>query len=188
MFIVFDLEATCWETNEEKERNRSEIIQIGAVKIDLAKGVIVDTFNVLVRPRLVKQLSPYCTQLTGIQTEDVMRAEYFEQVYPKFVEFCGSKHLNTLVAWGGYDGKEIAETCSLYQLEYKLPENYINAALLFRERYGLSKKISLRKAVGRIGYQFIGTPHDGFDDALNTARLFADLFNIELDVLDFTKS
>lgn len=185
MFIVFDLEATCWEAEEGKVRDPSEIIQIGAVKIDLAKGTIVDTFDMLVRPRLARELSAYCTQLTGITTEDVKRAEYFEQVYPKFVEFCGSKYHNTLAAWGEYDGKEIAEACSLHQLEYRLPEHYINVAALFRERYGLKKKIGLRKAVIRSGDQFIGRPHNGFDDALNTARLFAGLLGVDLDVLEF---
>lgn len=182
MFIVFDLEATCWGTREESSQNTSEIIQIGAVKVDLKRAVIHQVFDALVRPKQSKKLSKYCTDLTGLSNEEVFKSEYFEQVYPKFVEFCGSKYNNTLVAWGAYDERKIKEACSLNNLDYKLPQHYINASLLFMEHQGLRKKVGLQKALEKIGYTFIGKPHDGLSDAINTARIFTHLLGVELNV------
>lgn len=179
MLIVFDLEATCWETREETNQNTAEIIQIGAVKLNLAQETIIDTFDVFVRPQLVSDLSNYCVNLTGIKYDQLKTAEYFEQVYPKFVDFCGSKHKHTLVAWGAYDGRQVEKHCLRHNLEYKLPGHYINASLLFKERFGLSKKVGLATAVKLCELEFVGNAHDAFADALNTARVFAYMFGIK---------
>lgn len=185
MFIIFDLEATCWGSREESQNNTSEIIQIGAIKIDLKESRVHSVFDSLIRPKLSKPLSEYCTKLTGLKSKDVYRAEYFEQVYPKFVEFCGSKYNNTLVAWGAYDARMINEACIRESLEYKLPGHYINASLLFKEYKGLKKKTGLEKALESLGYKFIGQPHDGLADALNTARIFTHMLGVELNVSEF---
>lgn len=181
MLIVFDLEATCWATKEEQASNTSEIIQIGAAKLSLAKGEITDTFECLVRPKHSKELSDYCTELTGITTDQVRSAEYFEQVYPKFVRFCGSRYKHTLIAWGAYDGKEIENACQAHNLELKHPRHYINASLLFKEKHGLPKKIGLHRAVEHCGFEFEGTQHNALHDALNTAKVFAYTMGVVLN-------
>lgn len=185
MFIVVDLEATCWGNKEESQANKSEIIQIGAVKIDLHKGMVLGTFDMFVRPKHSKDLSKYCTSLTGITTGDVRTAEYFEQVYPKFVEFCGSKYNNTLVGWGAYDGRMIDQTCQELDLELKHPSHYINAAILYKEKHGLKKKKGLAKAIAALGYNFLGDHHNALADALNAARIFTHTLGVELNVSEF---
>lgn len=185
MIIVVDLEATCWGTSEDSKANKSEIIQIAAVKVDLAKQEIIDCFDEFVRPRHSSTLSKYCTDLTGITTFDVKSALYFEYVYPKFSTFCGSKHQNTLVGWGAYDGRMIEQQCREVDLEISHPSHYLNAALLYKEKQGLRKKKGLAKAVTACGYNFIGRQHNALADALNAARVFAYTVGVELNVSRF---
>ena len=141
MFIVLDLEATCWK--EKPHDPRMEIIEKGAVKVDLAKSLIISEFDMLVRPVLNPELSAFCTELTGIETTDVRHAEYFVQVYPKFVKFCGSRRDNILAAWGDYDKRQLQQDLALHELEWLLPDRYLNVSHLYREIKG-GKKRGLR--------------------------------------------
>jgi 3'-5' exoribonuclease 1 len=175
--IMVDLEATCWE--DRPHDAQMEIIEIGAVKFDLATGKIVSTFEALVRPKLNPELSAFCTQLTGIDTGMVRASEYFDQVYPKFVMWAGSRHNNVLASWGDYDKKQLRQDIDLHKLEWKLPERHINASHLYREVKG-GKKRGLGTAVTECGLIFEGPAHRALADALMASKVFAALFGKEL--------
>lgn len=72
-YIIFDLEATCWE-NDHKRQN--EIIEIGAVKLNEGLKTVSD-FQIFVKPALSPQLSDFCKRLTSISQADVDAAVYF---------------------------------------------------------------------------------------------------------------
>ncbi|MFW6690850.1 exonuclease domain-containing protein [Streptomyces sp. MAR4 CNX-425] len=75
-FILFDLEFTTWPGAQERDwggpGELREIVQIGALRLgpDLA---VADEFETLVRPVVNPRLSPYFTELTGIDQETVDR-------------------------------------------------------------------------------------------------------------------
>ena len=81
-YIVFDLEATCWEI----KRDRSEIIEIGAIKTD-EHFQVLDAFDTFVRPTTDPQLSTYCTNLTHITQDNVDDAPIFHQALQEFEEW-----------------------------------------------------------------------------------------------------
>src|ERR1700748_1153496 len=72
---VFDLEFTAWECSMASHWLRpgefKEVVQIGAVKLDAASFEIIASFDVLVRPRINVDLSPYFENLTGITNGQV---------------------------------------------------------------------------------------------------------------------
>lgn len=74
--VVFDLEYTAWPGAQERDWGAPgelrEIVQIGALRLDRDLAV-VEEFETLVRPLVNPRLSPYFTELTGIDQETVDR-------------------------------------------------------------------------------------------------------------------
>jgi inhibitor of KinA sporulation pathway (predicted exonuclease) len=80
-FIVFDLEATCWEGN--LMGRQQEIIEIGAIRMD-AYGHRKGTFQRFVKPVKSPSLSVYCKKLTGITQQDIDTALQFKYAGAQF--------------------------------------------------------------------------------------------------------
>ncbi|MBO4391417.1 MAG: PHP domain-containing protein, partial [Lachnospiraceae bacterium] len=76
--VVFDLETTGLTAGVHK------IIEFGAVKVK--NGVVVDDFCFYVNPQ--EPLSSKITELTSIRDSDLVGAETFDVMVPKFLEFC----------------------------------------------------------------------------------------------------
>jgi inhibitor of KinA sporulation pathway (predicted exonuclease) len=170
-FIIYDLEATCWRGRPPGEI--SEIIEIGAVRLD-RYGEVTGTFNQFIKPVVNPLLSPFCTQLTSIQQEDVDRAEKFPDVLELFKEWSGIYEDEYLMAsWGEFDKEIIISNCELHDLEYEWVETHINLRKAYRRLKKLSKPVGLKKAVRVEGFEFTGIHHRGISDAENLAKIFA---------------
>ncbi|MFM9370558.1 exonuclease domain-containing protein [Streptomyces sp. Da 82-17] len=94
-FVLFDLEFTSWPGALERDWSGPgelrEIVQIGAVRLD-EEYAVAEEFETLVRPVVNPRLSPYFTELTGIEQEQVDR----EGVAPAralsdFLGFCAGR-------------------------------------------------------------------------------------------------
>ncbi|MFN8888672.1 MAG: exonuclease domain-containing protein, partial [Cyclobacteriaceae bacterium] len=72
-YIIFDLEATCWEGFD---KSQNETIEIGALKVNDNRE-IVSEFSSFIKPLKNPILSDFCKQLTSIQQEDVDQAQHF---------------------------------------------------------------------------------------------------------------
>jgi DNA polymerase III epsilon subunit len=85
-FVVFDLETTGlspWAGDE--------IIEIGAMKIFGDQIDEVNVFHSMVNPR--RLISEEATKINGITNEMVANAPYFDEVFPKFLDFVGTAFL-----------------------------------------------------------------------------------------------
>jgi superfamily I DNA/RNA helicase len=89
-FTAIDLETT------DDDTSKAEIVQIAAVRV--RGGAIAGTFSAVVRPRV--PIAPGATATHGLSDADVADAPYFEDVWPRFREFCGD---DVMVAHNGYD-------------------------------------------------------------------------------------
>ena len=90
--VVFDLEFTAWEgsmiTRWTRARELTEVVQIGAVKLDAESLKEVGEFEMLVQPRVNPVLSDYLVQLTGISNAMLKeRAVDFITAYRAFLDF-----------------------------------------------------------------------------------------------------
>jgi len=165
--IVFDLEATCWATEEEQRLTPSEIIEIGACLLDVRTGEISKKTRYIIRPKVL-EISQYCTDLTGHTVDSVKKGIPFSDACNKFKKEFGTT--NKISAAYGNDISSLDKECQRYGIVNPLSSSYINISHLFALKYKNSK-MSLEQALKKIDEQFEGTPHHGDDDALNAAKL-----------------
>ena len=90
--VIFDLEFTAWEGSVAHRWSRpgefTELVQIGALKVDASSFEVEGELDVLVRPRLNPVLSDYLIQLTGITNEELAaRGIDFADAYDQFLRF-----------------------------------------------------------------------------------------------------
>ena len=165
--IVFDLEATCWATEEERRLTPSEIIEIGACLLDVRTGEISKKTRYIIRPKVL-EVSQYCTDLTGHTVETLKKGIPFGDACNKFKKEFGST--NKICAAYGNDFVTMDTDCYRHEIINPLGAEYLNICHLFALKYK-SSKVSLEKALEQIGEVFDGTPHHGDDDAYNAAKV-----------------
>ncbi len=169
-FIVFDLEATCWENRPPGMVQ--ETIEIGAFCLN-RYGEVVAEYNRFIKPILNPYLSPFCMELTSITQEEVDRAKIFPEVIEEFqdwAEIFDTEYL--LCSWGKYDKELLTQDCQLHHIEPDWLEHHINVKHQYREIKRLKKAIGLKAAVKKEGFEFSGIHHRGIDDAHNLVKIF----------------
>ncbi len=98
-YVILDLE---WNSSYSKTAHRfvNEIIEFGAVKTDDAFQLI-DTFSVLITPKIGKKLTGRVKQLTKITNEELAEEGVsFFTAAERFAEFLGE---SVLMTWGTSD-------------------------------------------------------------------------------------
>lgn len=169
-FIVFDLEATCWQGRPRTMIQ--EIIEIGALKIN-PYGEVTGSFNQFVQPILNPRLSAFCQELTSIEQSDVDRARTFPEVIELFQDWAEIYEEDYLLcSWGNFDRKMLVQDCRLHRLEDEWAEEHINLKRQYQELKKLRRPRGLRRAVEAEGFEFTGIHHRGIADAENLAKIF----------------
>jgi inhibitor of KinA sporulation pathway (predicted exonuclease) len=178
-YIIFDLEATCWEGNQMDRRQ--EIIEIGAIRLDEYGGQ-QGTFQRFVKPLRHPSLSVYCKKLTGIQQQDVDSASSFKRAGTLFREWIESDdEAYKLCCWGHKDKILLEQDC----IDAGMETDWLNPCLDLKQQYhqlkGLSRKHGLKKCLAREGIEFDGSHHRALDDAKNLTQLFIRYFDMWAD-------
>ena len=176
IYIIFDLEATCWEEKNDKVK---EVIEIGAVKVD--KNLeIVDTFSQFVKPIINPKLTDFCKSLTSIKQKDMDDAKYFNEAIKNFEDWIlSSGKTAKLISWGHYDKKQILEESTIKNYLGKITELLENHISLKHEfaRIRKERTYGMKKALGKLNLPLEGTHHRGIDDAKNIAKIFRVIFS-----------
>ena len=170
IFIIFDLEATCWRGHPPGGAN--EIIEIGAYKID-RNGMILDEFNIFIKPTVNPKLSKFCQKLTSIKQNDVDRASHFPTAIEEFKEWIDVHNIDyRLCSWGKFDVQLFRNDCQLHSLE----ENWLEAYLDVKGQYTTNnqdhKLTGLKNTLKREGMEFTGIHHRAIADAHNLSKIF----------------
>lgn len=168
-FIVYDIEATCWQGNHN---NTQEVIELGALKLT-QYGEVDSIFSTFVRPEIHPTLSSFCTELTSIRQVDVNRADKYPLVIEEFqdwIEIFDEDYL--LCSWGNFDKKILIANCKHHDMDYDWVDNHINVKQQYHEIKRLRRAMGLRRVVEKEGFEFTGTAHRGIDDAKNLAKVF----------------
>lgn len=170
--VVFDLEFTAWEgsmaTRWLRPGEYTEIVQIGAVKVDAAFAVL-DTFEILVRPRLNPELSSYFERLTGISNADLAaRGVDFAEAYRAFLAFGAGL---PIIAFGR-DDLIFADNFRLYGMTDASPPPYLNAVSWYAAQGIDLTGLHACDAGPAAGVPFEGHTHNALHDALSVAAGF----------------
>jgi inhibitor of KinA sporulation pathway (predicted exonuclease) len=175
--VIFDLEFTAWEGSLQSRWTRpgelSEVVQIGAVKLDGTSLKEIDSFNMLVQPRVNPVLSDYLVALTAISNDDLdRRGVDFIVAYRAFLDFVGDARMFA----HGRDDLILAENLNLYGWARAHPiPAYSNAILWFTEQ-GIDLKGKRACDVAELaGGVFEGHKHDALADARGVAAGFRSL-------------
>lgn len=176
--VIFDIEASCEDRNINPRYNM-ETIEIGAVKV--YEGNIVDTFETFIRPEYVNQLTPFCTELTGITFDDLEDAPNFASAILEFYNFIYGCEIYSC---GDFDRKflirELEEKGCSY--EHELARNAINSSHTdLKKHYNLilgKKKKGLVGMANELGIKLLGTHHRALSDAKNLANIYLEIERI----------
>ena len=120
--IVFDLE---WNIGYQPKTFlyhgteltlRGEIIQIGAVRIN-ARGDVLDTFEVNLRPRIFRKLQHHIAKVTGLSQGDLDAGLPMKEGLQKFLDWAGPDA--ELAEWGLDDVPVLKQNLFLVGLDEK---------------------------------------------------------------------
>ncbi|MBG0964659.1 exonuclease [Bacillus sp. SRB1LM] len=167
-FIVFDIERNF---RPYKSEDPSEIVDIGAVKIEASTMKVIGEFSELVKPGA--RLTRHTTKLTGITKKDLSGVEKFPQIIEKFVQFIGESSI--FVTWGKEDYRFLSHDCTLHSVECPRmdKERRIDLQKFVFQAYEelFEHTPSLQSAVEQLGLTWEGKQHRALADAENTANI-----------------
>jgi inhibitor of KinA sporulation pathway (predicted exonuclease) len=171
-YIVFDLEATCWD--DQPKDMVQETIEIGALKIS-PYGDLEGSFNRFVRPVLHPILSRFCQQLTTIDQISINRADTFPTVIEDFQEWAGiyDDEECLFCSWGSFDKSLLIQDLQLHEMDWDwLEPNHLNLRRQYHDMRRWTNYKGLKKIVEMEGFEFTGTYHRALSDAENLAKVF----------------
>src|SRR5262249_35939138 len=150
----------------------TEVVQIGAVKLDVERLSIVDEFEMLARPRLNPLLSQYFIDLTGITNARLAASGVdFVVAYRAFLDFAGEGAL-----WAfGRDDLIFERNLKLYAWSTLPVRPYMNAVHWFAANGVDLKDKHACDVPEAVGLPFTGQKHDALADARGVAAGFKTL-------------
>jgi inhibitor of KinA sporulation pathway (predicted exonuclease) len=165
--VVFDLEFTAWEGSVAHRWSRpgefTEIVQIGALKVDVRSLDVRDEIDLLVRPRFNPVLSDYLVGLTGITNDEIAaRGIDFAKAYSDFVRIADGGP----VAAFGRDDLVFETNIRLYGLKNASPvPPYINIIPWLLGNGVDPRGRNACDVAPLAGVPFEGRKHNALDDA-----------------------
>ena len=173
-FIVIDLEMCRVPKSRRLSYHKGmETIQIGAVRLDMEKGV-TERFQTYVRPAH-GHIGTDINVLTGISGYDVKRAPEIKEAISMFLNWVGNKNV-TFVSWSMTDHDQIlgelrAKGIEMEGLEERL-QQWEDAQGLFSDKMDNPRQYSLDFALKAADIETKGREHNALADTYNTALLF----------------
>ena len=163
--VVYDLELM----KRFKKGQLSEIVEIGACKIDIHAKKIIYQFQIYILPRS-GHISKSTRKFIKMKPEDVAGAVDFKKGISLFSSWLGEDYY--LCSWGRDDKVHFIDQCirSKVKLDWLVNHNDIQkpiGKILSEENNQLGLKTALQLA----NIEPLGIAHRGIDDAINTAQL-----------------
>jgi len=175
-FFVADFEFTHYTKPVGKPRGFfSEIIEIGAVKIDSDSHETTGHIQSFVKPRFYPKQAMEGMAFSMITKEHMKDAIEFSDMLEKLkaLYIPGETYF---VAWGNADYDVIREGCERHDLTNPvLYSDYLDLAAAHKMYKGISRTSSLRDALEEQGIVTEGLWHTAYDDAVNTGKLLLKL-------------
>jgi DNA polymerase III epsilon subunit-like protein len=176
--VVIDLEATCPAEDEgDNAVERSNIIEVGAVRLDRRSLEVVGAFSELVRPRDYP-IPPFITRLTGITPEMVAERDDFAAVGRRFIDWYGPRNKAIIAAFGAYyDIPLLRREFTACGLDYGAAiaggalDIRAVATVWLAERAERTSGLTLEAMLGKMGVVLAAPLHRAVDDARAAAAV-----------------
>jgi len=173
MFILADIEATCWEQHKKVDDN--EIIEIGFLVCNV-KGEVLDSYQTFVKPVTNIKLSGFCKKLTGIEQRWVNDAPSLFDAVSDIARWFDLRYsINSSqmawTSWGDWDPVCFEKDCDRHKIAMPFG-NHVDLKQHYFNLRGV--EVGLREATEREGFPWRGRRHRAIADAensLNIARL-----------------
>jgi inhibitor of KinA sporulation pathway (predicted exonuclease) len=183
--VVVDLEATC-RTFGANEVTESNILEIGAVRLDRRTLRVMDQFSELVQPRDYPIL-PQIVEVTGIKPDMVESCDQFDAVGRRFIEWYGKRNRSILAAWSVYyDIPLLRKEFAAFGLDFN--ESFVGAALDIRaiamawlaNNNQNTTGVTIEKTLVKMGIALDLQWHRAVDDAKGAAAILRHFHILEL--------
>lgn len=187
-YIVLDLE---WNQPYSKDKAvrlssgrplMSEIIQIGAVRLDEKHG-IQDHFLCGVSPKYYKKLHYKVRQLTGMSTRQLRGGQSLAEAAESLRDWCGNEYV--FLTWSNMDIPILLENLELHGLSSDWVAPWYDLQLMFNQQTGSTGgQVALQTAAEQLAISLDSPMHDALNDAFVTARVGQKL-DIERGIRDY---
>lgn len=168
--MIVDIEHTCTLDGSIPPDER-EIIELGAVVVDIKSLEIIDEFSALVKPQRNPEISNFCSQLTGITQSELDNSDDFKTVFSDFLHWYPKTSKVLFATWGSYDLVQINIDCEFHNLQHFSPGAVLNLKKAFKVVNKLKKLVGLSRALELCQCEYEGSSHRALDDARNTVKL-----------------
>ncbi|ELT98134.1 hypothetical protein CAPTEDRAFT_225969 [Capitella teleta] len=175
-FLVLDFEATC---DDKVQVDPQEIIEFPVLKVNAKTFEVESTFHQYVEPRVHKQLSPFCVELTGIIQDMVDGQQHLEAVLGDFQKWMQDEGLLNegvkfiFVTCGDWDLKKMLPSQAKY-FDIAYPDHmksWINIKRPFTDVVGQYPKNDMMEMLQKLNIAHTGRHHSGIDDCKNIAKI-----------------
>lgn len=164
---VIDLEATCWKDGVPAGQ-RSEIIEVGIVELEMASGDLNRKTSIIVKPTK-SEVSDFCSELTGISPAQAAAGISFAEACMRLRKEFASRE-RVWASWGDYDRVQFERQCKEDEVPYPFGRTHLNVMALANLKWGRRFE-SIAAALAVFDGKFEGRLHSGADDAHNIARV-----------------
>lgn len=178
-FLVLDFEATC---QENEQIHPQEIIEFPVLKINSKTLETEAIFHQYVQPRVHKDLTPFCTKLTGIMQDMVDGQPHIEEVLEKFDKWMAENNLldenvkSLFVTCGDWDLlKMLPKQAGYFRLK---PASYFNQWLNIKKAYAEITSTypkGMMPMLEGLNIPHQGRHHSGIDDCKNIGNILKEL-------------
>jgi len=156
-----------------------EIIEIGAVKLN-DSGDILDTFQMMVKPKLYHKMHPKIRQKTKITMDQLELGIPFSEAVQVFRDWITADE-PVMGSWGMDDHQEFMRNCKFHGLETQWFQKHVDIQKLCMKHFALPKgqQVGLKKAVEYFGIHLNNSFHKALHDAIYTAHVYRALKETE---------
>ena len=175
-FFVIDLEFTQYTRPTGRPRAFfSEIIEIGAVRLDAATREITGEIQNFVKPQFFPKQAAESMAFCMITEEDMKSAIGFAGMIDN-IKTLYTPEKSYFVTWGEADYQVIEEGCRRHKLDHPiLPGDCLDLAAAYKLLKGERRTTGLKQAARELGVDADGLWHTAHADALNTAKVLLKL-------------
>lgn len=175
---IVDLEATCCD-QKTIPRREMEIIEIGAVMMEIKTRQILSEFQTFIKPIRHPILTEFCISLTSISQQQVNSAPTYPEAIDKLQSWFKVYQPLCWGSWGDYDRNQFQQDSNFHHLSFPIGCPHFNLKKMFSQTQNLKGHYGMAQALKLAEIPLVGTHHRGIDDARNIAQLMPYILGIE---------